>query len=357
MIYENRYTRLDRLLHRLAFRAGAAQEALADAEALAFRQALDSVSDPDPVFITALPRAGTTMLLNLLWSTGRFASHTYQDMPFVLCPVLWSRFTRVFTVDGTPRERAHGDGLEVSTNSPEAFEEVVWKRFWPRHYHTDRIAPWDAGEVDAEFNAFFERHMRKVVLARRRDRPLAERYLSKNNASIARLAARTGPLATGTLLVPFREPVQHAASMQLQHKRFLEIHAEDDFTRRYMSAIGHHEFGRTLRPVDFDGWLADAPDPGSLEFWLRYWVAAYGHILEHLGPSVTLVSYGRLTREPEDALARLASHVGVPGSELFAQAGRLRPPRHHEVAVGNAPAALCGRASELYRELERQAGM
>lgn len=355
MIYENRYGALDRFLHRLAFRAGAAQETLADVEALAFRQALDAVSDPDPVFITALPRAGTTMLLNLLWSTGRFASHTYQDMPFVLCPVLWSRFTRVFALDVTPRERAHGDGLEVTTTSPEAFEEVVWKRFWPRHYRTDRIVPWDTGEGNAEFNAFFERHMKKVVVARHRDRPQAERYLSKNNASIARLAARTGPLATGTVLVPFREPVQHAASMQLQHLRFLEIHAEDDFTRRYMSAIGHHEFGSDLRPVDFEGWLADAPDPGSLEFWLRYWVAAYGHILEHLGPPVTLVSYARLTTEPKQALDRLADRVGVPGSALFTQAGRLRPPRHHEVAAGDAPAALRRHAAELYRELERKA--
>lgn len=357
MIYENRYGRLDRLLHRIAFRAGAAQEALADVEAVAFRRALDSAPAVDPVFITALPRAGTTILLNLLWATGRFASHTYRDMPFVLCPVVWSRFTRAFATQNAPRERAHGDGMEVSGNSPEAFEEAVWKRFWPRHYPDDRIVPWDGGERNAEFDAFFERHMKKVVIARRPDRPSAERYLSKNNANIARLAARTGPLAEGTLLVPFREPVQHAASMHRQHLRFLEIHAEDDFTRRYMSAIGHHEFGGDLRPVDFGGWLADAPDPKGLEFWLRYWVAAYGHILEHAGPSVTLVSYAGLTTEPEDALARLADHIGVPGSELFTQAGRLRPPRRHEVDPDDAPPALRRQASVLYAELLREASV
>ncbi len=245
--------------------------------------------------------------------------------------------------------------MSVSGSSPEAFEEAVWKRFWPRHYSTDRIVPWEAGEENAEFNAFFARHMKKVVIARRRERPSAERYLSKNNASIARYAARTGPLAGGTLLVPVREPVQHAASMLRQHRRFLEIHAEDHFTRQYMSAIGHHEFGRDLRPVDFDGWLVDAPDPGSLEFWLRYWVAAYGHILEHLGPSVTLVSYARLTSEPEEALARLAAHLDVPGSELLTQAGRLRPPRRHDVSAGDLSPPLARRASELYRELLQEA--
>jgi hypothetical protein len=355
VIFENRYSRLDRLLHRLAFRTGAAQEALADIEATAFRRALDSTPSADPVFITALPRAGTTILLNLLWSMGRFASPTYRDMPFVLCPLLWSRFTGAFAVEDTPRERAHGDGMEVSGSSPEAFEETVWKRFWPRHYTTDRIVPWEPGEENAEFNAFFERHMKKIVIVRRRERPAAQRYLSKNNASIARLAARTGPMATGTLLVPFREPVQHAASMLLQHRRFLEIHAEDDFTRRYMSAIGHHEFGSDLRPVDFDGWLADAPEPGGLEFWLRYWITAYAHILDHLGPSVVLVSYDRLTGQPDEALPPLADVLGVPGSELLTQSGRLRSPRHHDVDPGEVPGALRRQASQLYRELLQEA--
>ena len=27
------------------------------------------------------------------------------------------------------KERAHGDGIKVSTESPEAFEEVFWKTF------------------------------------------------------------------------------------------------------------------------------------------------------------------------------------------------------------------------------------
>ena len=72
------------------------------------------------------------------------------------------------------------------------------------------------------------------------------RYLSNNNLNIARLAVLPGPLQEGMMLVPFRDPVQQAASMHRQHERFLQIHEEDDFVREYMEAIGHHEFGKGL---------------------------------------------------------------------------------------------------------------
>ena len=93
--------------------------------------AFEGISAEKPVFITALPRSGTTILLRLLWQTGRFVSHTYQDMPFVLSPLLWSRYTSQFGGEVEATERAHADGLEVSGRSPEAFEEMVWKQFWP----------------------------------------------------------------------------------------------------------------------------------------------------------------------------------------------------------------------------------
>ena len=32
------------------------------------------------------------------------------------------------------KERAHGDGIKVSTESPEAFEEVFWKTFSDEEY-------------------------------------------------------------------------------------------------------------------------------------------------------------------------------------------------------------------------------
>ena len=356
MNFEDRYGRLDRLLHRIAFRAGAAQEAMADVEDMVFRDTLEDISLEEPVFITALPRSGTTILLQLLWDTGRFASHTYRDMPFVLCPLLWQAFARFFPVDDTTMERAHGDGLQVSTRSPEAFEEMIWKHFWPDHYRGGSIRPWSSPDGNPAFDAFLESHMRKVIALRRSDPSDQRRYLSKNNLNIARLAAPPGALGRGIFLVTFREPVQQAASMLRQHERFSKLHAEDDFVRRYMVAIGHHEFGDGLRPVDFDGWLEGAPPPERLEFWIRYWIAAYRHVLEHADGRTGVVSYARLTGEPEAALGRLADAMGLPeASGLVSRADRLRPPRTHEVETGPVSDPVLREASELYGALEDRA--
>jgi hypothetical protein len=352
--FENRYGPLDRFLHRIAFRAGLAQHAMADVEEMLYRRTLDSIRLEKPVFISALPRCGTTILLKVLWETGRFASHTYRDMPFVLCPMLWHRFSRRFTVDDRPRERAHGDGLQISGVSPEAFEEMVWKHFWPAHYGIDRIVPWTSSDRNQEFNEFFEAHMRKVIAIRRDDPTQEMRYLSKNNVNIARLAAPPRTLCRGVFLIPFRAPVQQAASMLQQHRRFSKIHAEDDFVRRYMEAIGHHEFGHGLRPMDFGGWLDEAPPPDRLEFWVRYWIAAYRYVLEHAGPSTLLVSYARLTTEPERSLARLAEAIDIPESDLVSRAGLLRPPRTHRVGQAQVPRSVLDAASAVHERLKRQ---
>lgn len=354
MNFEERYGTIDRLLHRTAFQLGTAQQALSDVETMLFRDTLDAIPLDDPVFITALPRSGTTILLKLLWNTERFASHTYQDMPFVLCPMLWARFSRQFATDDSSRERAHGDGLQVSGKSPEAFEEMIWKHFWSAHYRADHIQPWRSGEQHAEFESFFQTHMRKVIAVRQEDPQDGLRYLSKNNLNIARLAAPPAPLREGTFLIPFRHPVQQAASMLRQHRRFTALHEEDDFVREYMEAIGHHEFGKGLRPVNFDDWLDDAPPPTTLSFWLQYWIAAYRFVLAHADSSTVLLPYDRLTEDPASTLPGLANALDLSSSALTQQADRLHPPRAHSVDQTDVADSVLRQATEVYNRLDQQ---
>ncbi len=357
MKFGDRYGLFDRLLYRIAFRADTAQHALADVEEMLYGDQLDSIEADDPVFITALPRAGTTILLKLLWSTGHFATHTYQDMPFVLAPLLWSQYAESFARDIEPTERTHGDGLEVSGKSPEAFEEMVWKQFWPEHYRRDRIRPWASEDQNSEFEAFFERHMRKVLSVREEEAPGAERYLSKNNLNIARLAAPPPPLQQGTFIVPFRRPLQQAASMKRQHERFLKLHEEDDFIREYMEAIGHHEFGKGLKPVNFNGWLEDAASPSKLTFWVQYWTAAYRFILEHAGDNTVLFSYAQLIEDQEETLSHLADRLGIPQTVLTKQTDRLRSPRTHSVDKSQLPDRVSREASEIYDQINHCASV
>jgi hypothetical protein len=125
-----------------------------------------------------------------------------------------------------------------------------------------------------------------------------------------------------------------------------------------MEAIGHHEFGKGLKPVNFGGWLSEeAGRPGDLAYWLRYWTAAYQFILGHAEESTVLVSYARLTKEPKAALSSLADVLGLPTDVLVPLATELRPPRSHSTDEESLPAPLLEEARETYVRLNNQSNV
>ena len=358
MSFENRYSSLDRLLHRISFASGQLQTAIADIEDRLYADSLDSIAIEAPVFITALPRAGTTILLNLLVETGAFASHTYRDMPFVLCPMLWNRFSDRFDRDADEQERAHGDGLSISVESPEALEEIIWKTFWSKHYKKDHIEPWRSFN-EPEFVAYLRNHMRKIIAIRRQaGNGQPGRYLSKNNLNMARLQCLDEVFPDSVILVPFREPLQHAASLLNMHRRFTEMHAEDSFSRQYMQGVGHFDFGANLRPIDFATWFSgqEGLDPDSLAFWLQYWTFSYEHVLSLNSANIHCVSYADLTEQPERTLGEISSALKLSDPQvLIKRAASLKIPARHAIDESALPEQLLWDARRVYAALnERQ---
>lgn len=352
MDLSDRYSPVDRLLHRLAFATASVQIEMADLEDRIFKADLSRITVNRPVFITALPRAGTTLLLELAVTLEEFASHCYRDMPFVLLPMMWDRLSRRFRRSDAPIERAHGDGMMVSLDSAEAFEEMIWRATSPGHYLVDRITPWDRCD-NQEFHDIFKNHLRKVVTLRQRNPALMPRYVSKNNGSIARTGALLECCPDATIVVVMREPVQHAASLLRQHRQFLAIHARDPFAREYMEGIGHLEFGANLRPIDFDGWLRSAryPDSTTLEFWLEYWVAAYSH-LQARHRTLHFLPYDWFCACPEDGLDRMAAVLDIRDRQTWmAQQTRIKPAGRHHVDPSRLDSRLLSRANELYQTL------
>jgi hypothetical protein len=354
MAFESRYSALDRALHRLGFVTSKAQIGLADVEDRLFESCLAQIAVEKPVFVTALPRAGTTLLLQVCLALPGFASHCYRDMPFVLCPMLWDRFAARFRRSDVPRERAHGDGMLVSVDSAEAFEEVVWKAFWHSQYEADRIIPW-ADQEKSDFFDFLRRHIRKIIALRHNEADPAPRYISKNNLNIARVGLLCRNFPDAVIVVPFRHPLQHAASLLRQHCNFLKIHNRDRFARDYMAAIGHYDFGDTLRPVDFGGWLACAQsqDPTTLLFWVEYWIATYEYLLKKAADRVWFLSYDALCCEPTRGLKRLADIMEIAEcSALLRQSSRISAARPHPVDASEIGTTVLNRAEGLYAELK-----
>ena len=99
-------------------------------------------------------------------------------------------------------ERAHGDGIRISVESPEAFEEVFWMTFSENDDHTEEK---------------FKRYIQLI-----NNKYSKNRYLSKNNQNVKRLNLISKIFPKSKFLFPFRDPIQHANSLLFQHQRSIE---------------------------------------------------------------------------------------------------------------------------------------
>lgn len=349
------YSTVERLLHRVAFSNLSVQLAAADVGRAMFGKQFASIPIERPIFVTSLPRAGTTLLLERLAALPSVASHTYRDMPFVLAPLLWQRLSASFRVGRAKAERAHGDGMQVDVDSPEAFEEVAWRAFFPEKYTDTRIALWGRDDTGDGFPEFFRGLVQRVIAVRSTDAAPKTRYVAKNNANVARLGLLRRLQPTGQIVVPFREPVAQAASLLAQHTRFLAMHREHDFVRRYMRDIGHFEFGALHRPIAFDGVdeMCARYAPDSLDYWVAYWVHGFRHVLAE-AEGLLFVSYERLCAAGHEGFATVASALGLPSTPPTGAADLWDPKNYDDRRGRLRDPELLTAADDLHASLLRR---
>ncbi len=301
------YGRADRLLHRLALGSRTVAEMSFDMESSTQKPDGNSVQNGKHVFIAGLARAGTTVLMRRFHSTGEFGSLTYRDMPFSLAPGLWSRISRRSRQAGVRSERAHGDGLEVDVDSPESLDEVFWRVFCSDEYLQDEaLVPH---VPDADTRAKFRTYV-AAILQSREGNPT--RYLSKTNNSILRLGSLRETFPNSIIIVPFREPMQHAYSLMRQHAHFSTEQQKDTFVSKYMRWLAHHEFGLDHRPFVFED-KQPSGNTAELGYWLQLWLLTYQALLERHRGEVIFLSYDQLCTDPNKVWGALAEIADLPG--------------------------------------------
>lgn len=314
------YSPADKFLHWLALSSPTRNELAFDLEKALFLNSAPEPAIHNHVFVQGLARAGTTILMREIYRTGEFSSLTYSDMPFVLCCNAWAALTSRSHRVLESTERAHGDGIFTDIDSPEALDEVFWRVFCgDRYLHKDYL---QVHSVTAETLDLFKDYIRLILRRAKKGR-----YLSKNNNNILRLPALLQKFPDACFFIPVRSPLQHAASLLSQHRRFSN---SDKFTRNYMTWLGHHEFGATHRPFRFP--QSSVPFNGSrdcIDYWLAQWLNCYKYLDRILGPDVHnawFVPYELLCEEPA-MWARITERIEmqVTNTETF----RLR---EHDVA-------------------------
>jgi hypothetical protein len=278
-----------------------------------------------PVFVAGLARAGTTILLRSLHQTSAFRSLTYRDMPFVLMPATWRKLSSHFQQDMPAVERAHGDSIVIDYDSPEAFEEIFWRVFYGGDYIKDNYLACQ--RLDKQAVEKFRRFVGSVVASA--EGAEDARYLSKNNNNLLRLQGLKSAFPDSILIVPFREPVQHALSLLGQHRNFVSIQGEDSFSLQYMNWLGHHEFGLNHKPFRFPDQFPSSSSHDSVDYWLAQWVSAYNHTLERAPVGTIFLSYEDLCDDADNLLKRLMAFLGVPYNELIG--GRIARRDMHAV--------------------------
>jgi hypothetical protein len=336
----------ERMLQRIALGTHLVRAVTSEFEAEKYQAAANVRRPEPPVFVTGLARAGTSILVRALHDSGEFAALTYRDLPFPLAPNLWARLARPLKREVATAERAHGDGLSHDLDTPEAIEEVFWRHHERAHY----IGPDGLQPVmpRCETIAAFADYARLVQL--RYDRP---RYLSKNNNNVLRLPALLAAFPDALLVHPFRDPVQQAASLLAQHRSACALAKADPFRTRFMTWLGHHEFGADRRPFLLPGGPTDGDDPDAVDYWLKSWIAVSRSLLNtlpNMAAQQVFVDYDALVSDGGEMARSLSDRLGL---KVPLHAGIFRRAAAHHAWPS---ASLLREAEAVHAELRARAG-
>lgn len=242
------YSRLQKIFHDIVLHKKFINKSLFEIEKIIHLKKKD-ISNESHIFITGLPRSGTTSLLNFLFKTCEYVSLTYQNMPFVLSPF----FSKIFNKKKfQKKERLHGDGITINLKSPEALDEIFF----------------------CNNEEFIKRELTNYIQLIL-DCEKKEKYLSKNNLNYKRINLIKSILPNSIFLIPIREPLQHAYSLLKQHLNFIKLQKNDDFVRRYMNYLGHNEFGLNHKPWNDP---INFTDLNNINYWLEQWYLFYQNI-------------------------------------------------------------------------------
>ena len=268
-----------------------------------------------PIYVCSLPRAGTTIITEMLAGCPGVTSFRYSDFPNMWTPY-WRNWLLQRSRPFTPsrKERAHGDRIQISNDSPEAVEEILWRHFFPGVGPTVNDFAGNTVNRNPDFDDFYCKTIRKLLLVRG-----ADRYLAKGNYNLSRIPYLLDLFPDARILAPVRHPVSQIASLARQHELFLAAHRRNPRVGRQLALAGHWEFGPFRKSMDFgDGDLGlqidDAWARGEeVKGWALSWSGAFDHLwtLARNNGNVLVFKYEDLCLNSAETIDRIIRHCQI----------------------------------------------
>lgn len=297
---------------------------LGDMETSLLSEILEPLTVQKPIYVSGLARSGSTLLLELLNQHPETTTHRYRDFPLLYTPYWWNRFLSFMPQEvEEAKERAHGDRLLVTSESPEAMEEVLWMGFFSGLHDSSHNNVLTSSEQNELFNSFYVDHIRKLLAVLG-----GSRYLSKGNYNSTRIEYLAELFPDSVFVIPVRNPVTHIESLMRQHRKFKALHEKDNRLADHMERVGHFEFGAVRRLVntgDFE--LAQEIEHlwntgEDARGWAKYWASIYSYIAETiqsqgLKDRCLVVRYEDLCSDPVAQVNILSDHCALEGLTQF----------------------------------------
>ena len=191
-----------------------------------------------PIFISGMARSGTTFTTHLLFSCKEFASLQYKDIPFYKIIIFWSFFSKIYYGFKKPSKRIHGDDLMVSINSPDAFEELIWKNNLNNYLNSGFYEHLDEFYENAILKNDLSNLIKKNLFIKKKNR-----YLSKNNYNIFRIKYLINQYNDAKFIILYRDPIETVESLVKVHNKFINLGKSNESFGKELELLGHHEFG------------------------------------------------------------------------------------------------------------------
>ncbi|HTU82948.1 MAG TPA: sulfotransferase [Candidatus Acidoferrales bacterium] len=271
-----------------------------------------------PVYICGLPRAGTTISLQMLSEHPDVTSHKYADFLMPYAPYAWNWIFPKVPVDAMrkPVPRIHRDRIQVTRDSAEMGEEILWEHFFPYIHDEARVSLLDDSTSNPAFEKFYREHIVKLLLSRGRGR-----YVSKAIMCVIRMQYLRKIFPDARFLLYVRNPIDHVASLLKQDRIWDELDRTDPRQIEIIELTGHHEFGQRqiMANVGKPEVLAEIHalrDAGrTVRARARYWSYVYDFVLGQLASdpglaqATCVVRYEDLCGQSGETIDRIVAHA------------------------------------------------